>query len=127
MIVMDSDLRIFEIIMLICFGSSWPFAVAKTLRTKVVKGKSPVFLALILIGYIAGIMNKLVVDFDHVLWLYCLNGSMVLAEIILYIRYGKVDFTIQFQKIINYINDRCSWRKGLALQRIATSIWKNGN
>ena len=86
---MDSDLRIFEIIMLICFGSSWPFAVAKTLRTKVVVGKSPVFLVLIFTGYLSGILYKLTVNYDHVIWLYALNGSMVLTEIVLYIKYEK--------------------------------------
>ena len=86
---MDDTSRIFEIIMLLCFGSSWPFAVAKTFRTKVVKGKSPVFLVLIFIGYMAGISNKLATSFDHVIWLYGLNGSMVLTEIILYIKYEK--------------------------------------
>ena len=75
--------------MLVCFGISWPFAVAKTLRTKVVKGKSPVFLGLIFIGYMAGILNKIVTNFDHVIWLYCLNGSMVLTEIILYLKIEK--------------------------------------
>ena len=64
---MDSTLKIIEIIMLICFGSSWPFAVAKTLRTKVVKGKSPAFLGLIFIGYIAGILNKVITNFDHII------------------------------------------------------------
>jgi hypothetical protein len=52
---MDYPPKIFEILMLLCFASSWPFAVAKTLRTKVVVGKSPVFLALIFIGYLSGI------------------------------------------------------------------------
>jgi hypothetical protein len=102
MIVMDPDLRIFEIIMLICFGSSWPFAVAKTLRTKVVIGKSPVFLGLILIGYIAGILNKLVVNFDHVIWLYCLNGSMVLTEIILYMKKWILHPVPKNHKILNF-------------------------
>ena len=87
---MDSTtFRIFEVIMLVCFGSSWPFAVAKTLRTKIVKGKSPVFLVLIFIGYIAGILNKFATNLDPVIWLYCLNGSMVLTEIILYLKYEK--------------------------------------
>ena len=53
---MDNPAKIFEILMLLCFGSSWPFAVAKTLRTKVVVGKSPVFLVLIFIGYLSGIL-----------------------------------------------------------------------
>lgn len=100
---MDTNLRIFEIIMLACFGSSWPFAVAKTLRTKVVKGKSPIFLVLILIGYIAGIINKLITNFDHVIWLYCLNGSMVLTEIVLYIKYEQVNLVMQFPKTLKYL------------------------
>ncbi len=99
---MDSTLKIFEIIMLICFGCSWPFAVAKTLRTKVVNGKSPVFLGLIFIGYIAGILNKLATNFDHVIWLYCLNGSMVLAEIILYVKYEKPDVCISAELILKH-------------------------
>jgi hypothetical protein len=86
---MDNPAKIFEILMLLCFGSSWPFAVAKTLRTKVVVGKSPVFLVLIFTGYLSGILYKLTVNYDHVIWLYALNGSMVLTEIVLYIKYEK--------------------------------------
>ena len=52
---MDYPPKIFEILKLLCFASSWPYAVAKTLTTKVVVGKSPVFLALIFIGYLSGI------------------------------------------------------------------------
>jgi len=92
---MDDVPKIFEIIMLLCFGSSWPFAVTKTLRTKIVRGKSPVFLALILTGYLAGILNKLLINFDYVIWLYCLNGSMVLTAIILYVKYEKPDWVRQ--------------------------------
>ncbi len=100
---MDDTSGIFEIIMLLCFGSSWPFAVAKTFRTKVVKGKSPVFLVLIFFGYMAGISNKLATSFDHVIWLYGLNGSMVLTEIILYLKYEKPNISLQF-KIGNKFN-----------------------
>lgn len=46
---------ILEAAMLVCFGSSWPFSIAKALRTKTVKGKSPVFLTLIILGYVFGI------------------------------------------------------------------------
>ena len=106
--------------MLICFGSSWPFAVAKTLRTKVAKGKSPVFLVLILIGYIAGIINKLVTDFDHVIWLYCLNGSMVLAEIILYVKYEKPDLCISSESISKHIIKGISWKKEQVPEQITT-------
>ena len=73
--------------MLMCFGCSWPFAVVKTLRTKVVKGKSIIFLCLIFSGYLSGILYKLISNFDHVTWLYVINGSMVLTEIILYYKF----------------------------------------
>ena len=42
--------------MLLCFAAGWPFSIAKTLRTRQVAGKSPVFLAVVEAGYIAGIL-----------------------------------------------------------------------
>lgn len=80
-------MSVFEIVMLVCFGSSWPFAVAKTYKTKNVKGKSILFLSLILIGYIFGILHKIFYNYDYVIYLYVLNGIMVLADIALYFRY----------------------------------------
>ena len=80
---------IFEIIMLICFGSSWPFAVIKTAKTKQVIGKSILFLTLIFIGYLSGILYKLTVNYNNVIWLYIINGSMVFTEIMLYLKYRK--------------------------------------
>jgi len=117
---MDSTFRIFEIIMLICFGSSWPFAVAKTFRTKMVNGKSPVFLGLIFIGYIAGILNKITTNFDHVIWLYGLNGSMVLTEIVLYLKYKKPNLFIQSDLILKHIIKCISWKQGQVPDRTTT-------
>ena len=80
-------MSIFEIGMLICFGASWPFAVAKTYKTKNVKGKSILFLTLVLIGYVFGILHKIFNNYDLVVYLYAFNGMLVLANIILYFRY----------------------------------------
>jgi hypothetical protein len=77
----------FEAVMLVCFGCSWPFAVAKTLRTRDVRGKSIVFITLIFIGYLSGIFHKLTTDLDAVVWLYVTNGTMVFTEMVLYYRY----------------------------------------
>ena len=96
---MDYPPKLFEILMLICFGSSWPFAVAKTFKTKVVVGKSPVFLVLIFTGYLSGILYKLTVNFDNVIWLYALNGSMVLTEIVLYLKYEGQNLIVQCQSV----------------------------
>ncbi len=79
---------VLETIMLVCFGCSWPFAIARTLRTKTVKGKSVVFMILIFTGYMAGIISKLIFHYDHVIWLYVANGSMVFTEIWLYFKYN---------------------------------------
>jgi hypothetical protein len=108
--------------MLICFGSSWPFAVAKTLRTKTVAGKSPVFLVLILIGYIAGILNKFTTNLDHVIWLYCLNGSMVLTEIVLYIKYEKPKIWSRHLKILKFGVQFIYLKQGRTLRRISTLL-----
>ena len=60
------SMSIFEAIMLICFGASWPFAVLKTYRTKAVKGKSRLFLILVILGYISGMINKILNGMDIV-------------------------------------------------------------
>ena len=84
---MTIDTTIFEAVMLLCFGSSWPFAVSKTIRTKSVEGKSLIFLCLIFLGYVSGVIYKITTNFDHVIWIYCLNGSLVFTEIVLYCKY----------------------------------------
>jgi hypothetical protein len=41
----------FEAFMLICFGSAWPFAIARSWHSRVADGKSPLFLVIIFTGY----------------------------------------------------------------------------
>jgi hypothetical protein len=81
------NMSIFEIGMLVCFGSSWPFAVYKTYTTKNVKGKSILFLGLIFLGYVFGMIHKFFYSYDFVIFLYLLNGLLVLSDIILYFQY----------------------------------------
>lgn len=76
-------MSIFEAIMLICFGASWPLAIYKTWKVKNPVGKSLPFLYLILIGYLAGSTHKICYNFDNVFWLYALNTLMVFSDIIL--------------------------------------------
>ena len=83
---------VFEILMLVCFGASWPFSIAKALRTRFVRGKSVIFLGLVIVGYASGIANK-VLNPDaqghvhSVMWLYLLNLAMVAFDLSLYLRY----------------------------------------
>lgn len=91
--------EILEIIMIVCFGASWPFNVAKAWRSKTAMGKSPTFLYLIIVGYLAGIAAKLanaqyMAQFGqkwYVLFFYVLNLLMVTADLCLYYRNRKLD------------------------------------
>lgn len=53
------NFNVYEAVMLICFGASWPLALLKTIHVKNPTGKSLLFMYLILIGYISGILNKI--------------------------------------------------------------------
>ena len=81
-------MSIFEATMLICFGMSWPISIAKSLRTKVVTGKSPLFMVLLCFGYLCGIIHKLLYSRDWVILLYTLNMVLVAIDLTLYFRYG---------------------------------------
>ena len=73
--------------MLICFGASWPFAVMKTYKSKCVKGKSRLFLSLIIIGYLCGIINKILNSMDIVFWLYIINLLLVSTDFVFCLMY----------------------------------------
>ena len=51
---------IFETIMLVCFGLSWPINVVKSYIAGTTKGMSLPFILLIITGYFAGITAKIV-------------------------------------------------------------------
>ena len=77
----------FEAIMLICFGISWPVSIAKSLHTKNVVGKSPLFMIILCVGYTSGIINKLVYSYDWIISLYILNLILVSIDLMLYYKY----------------------------------------
>jgi hypothetical protein len=80
-------MKIFEAIMLICFGLGWPVSIVKSLRTKLVAGKSPLFLGIVWTGYLSGIIYKLLCLPDWVIALYILNLVMISIDFILYWKY----------------------------------------
>ena len=91
--------EIFEIIMIVSFGASWPLNVIKSYKARTTKGKSLAFLFLIFFGYIAGITSKLcnevyMASFAekwYVLFFYVLNFLMVGADLCLYYRNYMLD------------------------------------
>ena len=81
---------IFEALMLICFGASWPFAIMKTWRTKKVDGKSPAFMVIVLVGYACGIAAHLVDGTK--LWLclvYLADMALVSTDLALYCHFAR--------------------------------------
>jgi hypothetical protein len=87
--MITSDFSVFEILMLLCFAVSWPISIAKALRTKVVKGKSPIFMMIIILGYAFGIINKIINHFDMVTFLWAFNMLLVSIDLFLYYKYIK--------------------------------------
>ena len=85
--------ELFEILMIVSFGVSWPFNVIKSYRGRTAKGKSLSFLILIFAGYIFGIISKLTApEFKgYVMFFYVLNLVMVGLDLILYIRNTRLD------------------------------------
>lgn len=85
----------FELGMLICFGISWPFNLAKSIKTRSTKGKSLVFLLAIEIGYVLGIIHKLLYSMDFALVVYVINLAMVSADLVLYFINKKRENALQ--------------------------------
>lgn len=84
--------QLFETIMLICFGLSWPFNIAKSLKSRTAKGKSLQFEICIVIGYLFGIAGKFISgNVSYVLVVYVLDVLMVSVDIILTLRNMALD------------------------------------
>lgn len=103
MVYIESDgvymAEIFEIMMIVSFGASWPLNVIKSYKARTTKGKSIGFLYLIFFGYIAGIASKLVnheymtniAEKWYVVFFYILNFIMVGADLVFYYRNKRLD------------------------------------
>ena len=98
--------QIFEVLMLICFGISWPISVVKSIKSKSAKGKSLVFTAVIIVGYICGITSKIAAGhLTYVLWLYVFNLVVV-----------TLDMAVS---IVNKRNDALKHNKEIDAARLA--------
>ena len=91
--------ELFEIIMIVSFGASWPLNAMKAYRARSAKSTSPLFLGLIFVGYIFGIVSKFLnesymASFSskwYVLVFYFINLFTVGINIILYLRNRRLD------------------------------------
>jgi hypothetical protein len=85
---MPPSFSIFETLMLLCFACSWPLSIYKSLKIKFVLGKSPAFEAIIIVGYIFGIIHKLMNDLDIVTFLWIFNMLFVTTDLLIYCYYA---------------------------------------
>ena len=84
--------QIFEVLMIVCFGLSWPFNIVKSWNAKTAKGKSLLFEVCILMGYCFGIAGKFITgNVTYVLVAYVINVVMVSVDILLTLRNMALD------------------------------------
>lgn len=92
--------NIFEIIMVVCFGASWPFNIVKAYKARTAKGTSLLFMGLIGFGYVAGILCKVMklIEAGSLHWLswiafafYFINLTMIVTGIVIYFRNKHLD------------------------------------
>ena len=84
--------EIFELIMVICFGLSWPLSVYKSAKSRTAKGKSLFFEVFIWTGYVSAIIGKIVTqNLTYVFYFYILNIVMVSIDICFYFRNRRLD------------------------------------
>lgn len=100
---MEFTASIMEMLMVICFGISWPFNIAKAWKARTARGTSLLFYFFIWIGYIFAIIGKIILivyNFPqpwyvtvkwYVLFFYILNTVMVTIGILLYFRNRALD------------------------------------
>lgn len=83
---------VFETLMIISFGISWPVNVSKAVRSRSTKGKSIMFDYFILAGYICGLISKFMTHtFNLAFWFYFPNIIMVITDIVVYYRNRKLE------------------------------------
>ena len=82
---------ILEFLMLICFCVSWPFSIIKSYRSRSTSGKSFFFMLLIIMGYVFGIIHKIVNGFDWVSWAWVAGLSLVCIDMVLYWRNCRIE------------------------------------
>lgn len=84
--------HVLEAGMLVCLGVSWPFNIAKSLRSRTAKGKSVIYEILVVVGYLFGLTAKFILgDMNYVVVFYIIDILMVTTDIILTFRNRRLD------------------------------------
>ncbi|MDD3238481.1 MAG: hypothetical protein PHW47_00030 [Lachnospira sp.] len=100
---MGTVANIMEMMMVVCFGISWPLNIAKAWKAKTAKGTSVLFYFFIWIGYVFAFIGKFVMISMHseqawyvtvpwyVMFFYVVNIAMVSCGIVIYYRNKMLD------------------------------------
>jgi hypothetical protein len=84
--------QLFEVLMLVCFGISWPFNISKSLKSRTAKGKSVAFELCIVVGYVCGLAGKILAgNITYVVIVYVLDLLMVTTDLLLTLRNKILD------------------------------------
>lgn len=113
---METLATVFEIVMVLCFGASWPFNIIRAYKARTAKGTSIYFTLLIGIGYIGGILSKIFMaaakGAEYWDWLkivafvfYFINLAMIISAIVIYQRNKKFDKEREEIEQANVAND----------------------
>ena len=85
-----------EFFMLFAFGFSWPCAIARTYKSghsgKGVAGKSPMFMSIVLLGYVGGVLARLLdanPGNDWLVFVYLIDMALVSTDLALYLHYAR--------------------------------------
>ncbi len=79
-------------LMLICFGLSWPFNIVKSVTSRTARGKSISFEVIVLVGYLCGLAGKLIShNLTYVVVFYILDLMMVGTDLLLTLRNRGLD------------------------------------
>jgi formate hydrogenlyase subunit 3/multisubunit Na+/H+ antiporter MnhD subunit len=88
-----------EALMVVCFGISWPLSIYKSWNSQSTKGKSGIFLGFIILGYLAGIISKLLANnITYVFYFYLVNLVMVTADLLLFFRNTRIEKESLYQE-----------------------------
>ena len=89
--------NVFEMLMVVCFGISWPLNIRKLFLSRTAKGTSVLFYFFIWIGYVFGLASKGIkaahggATPGYVWFFYILNTVMISCGILLYFRNKRLD------------------------------------
>lgn len=100
---METFASIMEMMMVVCFGISWPLNIVKAWKARTAKGTSLLFYMFIWIGYVFAMTGKFVTIYNnapapwyetvhwYVMFFYVVNVIMVSVGIGIYFRNKLID------------------------------------